>query len=149
MGKEIKNDYRIKILSELDNSEINKSLIKNVYNVSQKQLNTLGQKSIFKKPNTVNEVFKLFKFEKMIDFKSFIEIKDLIDTNKINAIELVNDVTNKLETVGRSLNAVRFVFKEFAIERAKKLLEKQEQEYPLNCIPLAHKELFQRLQKME
>ena len=50
MGKEIKNDYRIKILSELDNSEINKSLIKNVYNVSQKQLNTLGQKkSIFKK----------------------------------------------------------------------------------------------------
>ena len=83
----------------------------------------------------------------MIDFKSFIEIKDLIDTNKINAIELVNDVTNKLETVGRSLNAVRFVFKEFAIERAKKLLEKQEQELPLNCIPLAHKELFQRLQK--
>ena len=73
----------------------------------------------------------------MIDFKSFLEIKDLIDTNKINAIELVNDVTNKLETVGRSLNAVRFVFKEFAIERAKKLLEKQEQELPLNCIPLA------------
>ena len=46
----------------------------------------------------------------MIDFKSFLEIKDLIDTNKINAIELVNDVTNKLETVGKSLNAVRFVF---------------------------------------
>jgi len=44
MGKEIKNEYRIKILSELDKSEINKSLIKNVYNVSQKQLNTLGQK---------------------------------------------------------------------------------------------------------
>ena len=83
----------------------------------------------------------------MIDFKSFLEIKDLIDTNKINAIELVNDVTNKLETVGRSLNAVRFVFKEFAIERAKKLLEKQDQKYPLNFIPLAHKELFQRLQK--
>ena len=83
----------------------------------------------------------------MIDFKSFLEIKDLIDANKINAIELVNDVTNKLETVGRSLNAVRFVFKEFAIERAKKLLEKQEQKYPLNFIPLAHKELFQRLQK--
>ena len=61
MGKEIKNDYRIKILSELDNSEINKSLIKNVYNVSQKQLNTLGQKKVsLKKPNTVNEVFKLF-----------------------------------------------------------------------------------------
>ena len=61
MGKEIKNDYRIKILSELDNSEINKSLIKNVYNVSQKQLNTLGQKKVsLKKPKTVNEVFKLF-----------------------------------------------------------------------------------------
>ena len=61
MGKEIKNDYRIKILSELDNSEINKSLIKNVYNVSQKQLNTLGQKKVsLKKPNTVNEVFKSF-----------------------------------------------------------------------------------------
>ena len=61
MGKEIKNDYRIKILSELDNSEINKSLIKNVYNVSQKQLNTLGQKKVsLKNPNTVNEVFKLF-----------------------------------------------------------------------------------------
>ena len=61
MGKEIKNDYRIKILSELDNSEINKSLIKNVYNVSQKQLNTLAQKKVsLKKPNTVNEVFKLF-----------------------------------------------------------------------------------------
>ena len=61
MGKEIKNDYRIKILSELDNSEINKSLIKNVYNVSQKQLNTLSQKKVsLKKPNTVNEVFKLF-----------------------------------------------------------------------------------------
>ena len=61
MGKEIKNDYRIKILSELDNSEINKSLIKNVYNVSQKQLNTLGQKKVsLKKTNTVNEVFKLF-----------------------------------------------------------------------------------------
>ena len=58
----------------------------------------------------------------MIDFRSFLEIKDLIDTNKINAIELVNDVTNKLETVGRSLNAVRFVFKEFAIERAKKII---------------------------
>ena len=27
----------------------------------------------------------------MIDFKSFQEIKDLIDTNKINEIELVND----------------------------------------------------------
>ena len=61
MGKKIKNDYRIQILSELDNSEINKSLIKNVYNVSQKQLNTLGQKKVsIKKPNTVNEVFKLF-----------------------------------------------------------------------------------------
>ena len=61
MGKEIKNDYQIKILSQLDNSEINKSLIKNVYNVSQKQLNTLGQKKVsLKKPNTVNEVFKLF-----------------------------------------------------------------------------------------
>ena len=61
MGKEIKNDYRIQILSELDNSEINKSLIKNVYNVSQKQLNTLGQKKVsLKKPYTVNEVFKLF-----------------------------------------------------------------------------------------
>ena len=46
MGKEIKNDYRIQILSELDDSEINKSLIKNVYNVSQKQLNTLGQKKV-------------------------------------------------------------------------------------------------------
>ena len=61
MGKEIKNDYRIQILSELDKSEINKSLIKNVYNVSQKQLNTLGQKKVsLKNPNTVNEVFKLF-----------------------------------------------------------------------------------------
>ena len=61
MGKEIKNDYQIKILSELDNSEINKSLIKNVYKNSQKQLNTLGQKKVsLKKPNTVNEVFKLF-----------------------------------------------------------------------------------------
>ena len=61
MGKEIKNDYRTQILSELDNSEINKSLIKNVYNVSQKQLNTLDQKKVsLKKPNTVNEVFKLF-----------------------------------------------------------------------------------------
>ena len=61
MGKEIKNDYRKKILSELDNSEINKSLIKNVYNVSQKQLITLGQKKVsLKKPNSVNEVFKLF-----------------------------------------------------------------------------------------
>tara|TARA_B100001113_G_C20553486_1_gene381457 strand:+ start:155 stop:310 length:156 start_codon:yes stop_codon:yes gene_type:complete len=49
MGKEIKNEYRIKILSELNNSEINKSLIKNVYDVSKKQLNTLGQKkNIFK-----------------------------------------------------------------------------------------------------
>ena len=61
MGKEIKNDYRIQILSELDNWEINKSLIKNVYNVSQKQLITLGQKKVsLKKPNSVNEVFKLF-----------------------------------------------------------------------------------------
>ena len=61
MGKEIKNDYRIKILSELDNSEINKSLIKNVYNVSQKQLNTLGQKKVsLKKTHTINEVFKSF-----------------------------------------------------------------------------------------
>ena len=61
MGKEIKNDYRIQILSELDKSEIIKSLIKNVYNVSQKQLNTLSQKKVsLKKPNTVNEVFKLF-----------------------------------------------------------------------------------------
>ena len=61
MGKEIKNDYRIQILSELDKSEINKSLIKNVYDVSKKQLNTLGQKKIsLKKPNTVNEAFELF-----------------------------------------------------------------------------------------
>ena len=62
MGMEIKNDYRIKkILSELDKSEINKSLIKNVYNVSQKQLNTLGQKKVsLKKPISVYEVFKLF-----------------------------------------------------------------------------------------
>ena len=61
MGKEIENDYRIKILSELDKSEINKSLIKNVYNVSQKQLNTLGQKKVsLKKTNTINEVFKSF-----------------------------------------------------------------------------------------
>ena len=61
MGKEIKIDYRIKILSELEKSEINKSLIKNVYNVSQKQLNTLGQKKVsLKKTNTINEVFKSF-----------------------------------------------------------------------------------------
>ena len=61
MGKEIKNEYRIKKLSELNNSEINKSLIKNVYDLSQKQLNTLGQKKIsLKKPNPVNEAFELF-----------------------------------------------------------------------------------------
>ena len=61
MGKEIENDYRIKILSELEKSEINKSLIKNVYNVSQKQLNTLGQKKVsLKKTYTINEVFKSF-----------------------------------------------------------------------------------------
>ena len=61
MGEEIKSDYRLRKLSELDNSEINKSLIKNVYNVSKKQLKTLGQKKVsLKKPNTVYEVFKLF-----------------------------------------------------------------------------------------
>ena len=61
MGKEIENDYRIKILSELEKSEINKSLIKYVYNVSQKQLNTLGKKKVsLKKTNTINEVFKSF-----------------------------------------------------------------------------------------
>ena len=61
MGNEIENKYREEILSELSETEISKSLIKNVYNVSQKQLNTLSQKKVsLKKLNTVNEVFKLF-----------------------------------------------------------------------------------------
>ena len=67
MGKEIKNDYRIQILSELDNSEINKSLIKNVYNVSQKQLNTLGQKKVSLKKGTFLEgtFFLRYLFKKV------------------------------------------------------------------------------------
>ena len=61
MGNEIEYKYREEMLSELNETEISKSLIKNVYNVSQKQLNTLSQKKVsLKKLNTVNEVFKLF-----------------------------------------------------------------------------------------
>ena len=61
MGKEIENNYHIKILNELKKANIDKKLIDNVYRLSQKQIETLKSKIIEDgTPNTVQEVFSEF-----------------------------------------------------------------------------------------
>ena len=95
MGKEIKNDYRIQILSELDNSEINKSLIKNVYNVSQKQLNTLGQKKVSLK-KVEKALIQRDKEDTERKISPLIMTKNavLVDTTKLTIKQMEAKLTN-------------------------------------------------------
>jgi ribosomal protein S17E len=46
MGKKIVNNYHRKIFNELIDADINKELIDNVFNISQKQLETLKNKIV-------------------------------------------------------------------------------------------------------
>ena len=46
MGKTIDSDYQTKILNELIEANIDNKLIDNVFNISQKQLETLKNKII-------------------------------------------------------------------------------------------------------
>ena len=61
MVKNVKNNYHLKILNELEKAKINKELIDNVYRISKKQIetlkNTITQDKI---PDTVQEVFTDF-----------------------------------------------------------------------------------------
>ena len=61
MVKNVKNNYHLKILNELEKSKINKGLIDNVYGISKKQIETLKNTIIQDKiPDTVQEVFTDF-----------------------------------------------------------------------------------------
>ena len=61
MVKNVKNNYHLKILNELEKAKINKELIDNVYGISKKQIETLKKTIIQDKiPDTVQEVFTDF-----------------------------------------------------------------------------------------
>ena len=61
MVKNVKNNYHLKILNELEKAKINKELIDNVYGISKKQIETLKNTIIQDEiPDTVQEVFTNF-----------------------------------------------------------------------------------------
>ena len=61
MVKNVKNNYHLKILNQLEKAKINKELIDNVYGISKKQIETLKNTIIQDKiPDTVQEVFTDF-----------------------------------------------------------------------------------------
>ena len=68
MGKTIDNGYQTKILNELIEANIDNKLIDNVFNISQKQLETLKNKIIDQNtPNTVQDVYDEFLKSKLND----------------------------------------------------------------------------------
>ena len=68
MGKKIDSDYQTKILNELIEANIDKKLIDNVFNISQKQLETLKNKIIdYNIPDTVQDVYDEFLKSKSND----------------------------------------------------------------------------------
>ena len=68
MGKTIDNDYQTKILNELIEANIDNKLIDNVFNISQKQLETLKNKIIdYNTPDTVQDVYDEFLKSKSND----------------------------------------------------------------------------------
>ena len=68
MGKTIDSDYQTKILNELIEANIDKKLIENVLNISQKQLETLTIKIIdHNTPDTVQDVYDEFLKSKSND----------------------------------------------------------------------------------
>lgn len=61
MVKDVKNNFYLKILNELEKAKISKELIDNVYRISKKQIETLKNTIIQDKiPDTVQEVFTDF-----------------------------------------------------------------------------------------
>ena len=61
MGKTLSSDYHKKILNELIEAKIDNKLIDNVFNISQKQLETLKHKIIdHNTPDTVQDVYVEF-----------------------------------------------------------------------------------------
>ena len=61
MGKKIVNNYHRKILDELIKAGIDNDLINNVFNISQKQLETLKNKILdHDTPDTVQDVYDEF-----------------------------------------------------------------------------------------
>ena len=61
MGKKIVNNYHRKILDELIKADIDNDLINNVFNISQKQLETLKNKILdHDTPDTVQDVYDEF-----------------------------------------------------------------------------------------
>ena len=68
MGKTIDSDYQTKILNELIEANIDNKLIDNVFNISQKQLETLKNKIIdYNTPDTVQDVYDEFLKSKSND----------------------------------------------------------------------------------
>ena len=68
MGKTLDSDYQTKILNELIEANIDKKLIENVLNISQKQLETLKIKIIdHNTPDTVQDVYDEFLKSKSND----------------------------------------------------------------------------------
>ena len=68
MGKTLDSDYQTKILNELIEANIDNKLIDNVFNISQKQLETLKNKIIdYNTPDTVQDVYDEFLKSKSND----------------------------------------------------------------------------------
>ena len=68
MGKKLDSDYQTKILNELIEANIDNKLIDNVFNISQKQLETLKNKIIdYNTPDTVQDVYDEFLKSKSND----------------------------------------------------------------------------------
>jgi len=82
----------------------------------------------------------------MIDFKSISEIKGLVLNSPNFILEIVNDVVDKLNTIGKTLDAVKYTNSKFSLDQASKLIQEKQYDLPLFGVPLAHKELFQRIQ---
>jgi hypothetical protein len=58
----------------------------------------------------------------MISFKSISEIKNLISQNNNNIHEILESVIDELESTGKSLDALKFTDKDFAISQANHLI---------------------------
>ena len=82
----------------------------------------------------------------MIDFKSISEIKSLVLSSPNSILEIVNDVVYKLNSIGKTLDAIKYTNSKFSLDQASKLIQEKQYDLPLFGVPLAHKELFQRIQ---
>ena len=61
----------------------------------------------------------------MIDFKSISEIKSLVLSSPNSILEIVNDVVYKLNSIGKTLDAIKYTNSKFSLNQASKLIQEK------------------------